>query len=381
MKAQQHTWKQPGGWSTDLGKSLNGSAQLVLAFGSSGMLRDAARMKDVRDAFPHAHILGCSTAGEIAGTQVHDDSLVITAAAFERSSPQAAKIQLGDAKDSFDAGRMLAEKLDGRGLVHVLVLSDGLKVNGSQLVKGLAAHLPAGVGISGGLSADGARFEKTFVCAGETVEENVIAAIGFYGDRLKVRCASRGGWDTFGPERLVTRSKGNVLFELDGRSALELYKTYLAEHSAQLPASGVLFPLCIRNPQAGADEAVVRTILGVNEADQSMTFAGDIPEGSYARLMRANFERLIDGAQDAAEATQALDDLAESELAILISCVGRKLVLKQRVEEEVEAVQEVLGEETVMTGFYSYGEISPFTPAAKCELHNQTMTITTFSER
>ena len=354
---------------------------MVLAFGSTGMLRDGARMQDVRKAFPNAQVLGCSTAGEIAGTEVHDDSVVITPVQFEHSGLKSAKIQMSEAKDSFDAGRMLAEKLEPAGLVHVLVLSDGLKVNGSQLVKGLAAHLPAGVGVSGGLSADGARFEKTFVCSGETVEENVLAAIGFYGDRLKVRCASRGGWDMFGPERLVTRSKGNVLYELDGRSALQLYKTYLAEHAAQLPASGLLFPLCVRSPEATAEGAVVRTILGVNEADQSMTFAGDVAEGSYARLMRANFERLIDGAQDAAEATRAVGDLGNSELAILISCVGRKLVLKQRVEEEVEAVQEVLGAETVMTGFYSYGEISPFTPSAKCELHNQTMTITTFSER
>jgi hypothetical protein len=380
MKAQQHTWNSTHGWSADFSSPMN-AAQLLLAFGSPAALRNADRLCELRQSFPNAHFLGCSTAGEIAGTQVIDDSLVATPVFFEHSQLKSARIALSDAADSFDAGKLLASRLDPADLVHVLVLSDGLKVNGSQLVKGLAAHLPAHVGVSGGLSADGARFERTFVCSGDATEENVIAAIGFYGSRLKIRCASRGGWDTFGPERLITKSKGNVLYELDGRSALELYKTYLGEHVSQLPASGLLFPLCIRNPQTAADEAVVRTILSVNEADQSMTFAGDVPEGSYARLMRANFERLIDGAQDAAQATMALDDLAESELAILISCVGRKLVLKQRVEEEVEAVSEVLGPNTVMTGFYSYGEISPFTPSAKCELHNQTMTITTFSER
>lgn len=187
-----------------------------------------------------------------------------------------------------------------------------------------------------------------------------------------------GGWDPFGPERIITRSQGNVLYELDGQSALGLYKKYLGEHARELPASGLLFPLSLRT-QAGATP-VVRTILSVDEATQSLTFAGDVPVGAYARLMKANFDRLIDGATGAATAGgRALGGTA-TELAILISCVGRKLVLKQRIEEEVEGVRDVLGAGAVLTGFYSYGEISPFTPGAKCELHNQTMTITTLAE-
>jgi hypothetical protein len=202
--------------------------------------------------------------------------------------------------------------------------------------------------------------------------------VGFYGDRLRVGYGSLGGWDAFGPERLVTRAEGNVLYELDGRSALQLYKEYLGKHAAGLPATGLLFPLSVRT--ADQETAVVRTILAVDEDAESMTFAGDIPSGSYARLMKANFNRLLDGAEGAA--TTCRDALPGSDptLAILISCVGRKLVLKQRVEDEVEAVREVLGDGPALTGFYSYGEISPFTPGAKCELHNQTMTITTISE-
>jgi hypothetical protein len=195
---------------------------------------------------------------------------------------------------------------------------------------------------------------------------------------LKVGYGSLGGWDPFGPERLITRSKGNVLYELDGQSALALYKTYLGEHAQGLPSTGLLFPLSIRTREG--QSGVVRTILGVNETDQSMTFAGDMPEGAYARLMKANFDRLIDGAHGAAQASYEVVGSMTPDLALLISCVGRKLVLKQRIEEEVESVREVLGETAALAGFYSYGEISPFTPSAKCELHNQTMTITTFSE-
>jgi hypothetical protein len=205
-----------------------------------------------------------------------------------------------------------------------------------------------------------------------------VVAIGLYGDKLKVGYGSLGGWDTFGPERVVTKSKGNVVYELDGEPVLALYKKYLGPHAAGLPASGLRFPLSVRkNPD---DTPVVRTLLGVSEEQQTMTFAGDVPQGSLARLMRANFDRLVDGATGAAKTCQQALSKDSAELAILISCVGRRLILQQRTEEEVEGVRAVLGDKAVMTGFYSYGEISPFTPTAKCELHNQTMTITVLSE-
>lgn len=379
MKVEQFIWTEASEWTAGFPGGIAGSAQLVLVFGATSLLRESNVLRQVKNAYPRSYILGCSTAGEIAGTEVMDDSVVVTAAHFDHTRLAAAEVDLDGATDSRDAGRQLARFLDPHGLVHALVISDGLKVNGSELVKGLTSELPAGVGITGGLSGDGARFERTLVCSGAVAEERKVAIVGFYGDRLRVGCGSMGGWDTFGPDRLITRSRANVLYELDNHSALDLYKTYLGDHAARLPASGLLFPLSVRHKDE--ESGVVRTILAINEADHSMTFAGDVPEGSYARLMRANFERLIDGAQGAAQVTQTAVGTRSPELAVLISCVGRKLVLKQRVEDEVEAVRDILGPKAVLTGFYSYGEISPFTPSGRCELHNQTMTITTFSEQ
>ncbi len=220
---------------------------------------------------------------------------------------------------------------------------------------------------------------RPWSCGATRPRRASIAAVGLYGDRLRVGYASLGGWDPFGPERLITRSRGNVLYELDGRSALELYKTYLGPHARELPASGLLFPLSLRSESSLTP--VVRTILSVNEEESSMTFAGDLPMGHYARLMRANFDRLIDGAVGAARTSYEAVGASSPDLALLVSCVGRKLVLGQRIEEEVEGVRDVLGDGTVLAGFYSYGEISPFTPTARCELHNQTMTITSLAER
>jgi hypothetical protein len=378
MKIAQSIGTQAKALSAGAAEIPADSVQLALVFGSTKLLEQEKHLQDIRESYPNAHVLGCSTAGEIAGTQVLDDSLVVTAVRFDHTNLAAAEVDLAEVANSRGAGRELAGRLDPRGLKHVLLLSDGLAVNGSDLVKGLAENLPEEIGISGGLAGDGAQFQQTLVCSGNRASQRKIAAVGFYGDRLRIGCASMGGWDTFGPDRVITKSKANVLYELDGKSALTLYKEYLGDHAAKLPASGLLFPLSVRHPSSSG--GVVRTILSVNEAEGSMTFAGDVPEGFFARLMRANFERLIDGATGAAKATTRAGAAEGVDLAILISCVGRKLVLKQRVEEEVEAVQNVLGPAAVLTGFYSYGEISPFTPSAKCELHNQTMTLTTFRE-
>jgi hypothetical protein len=389
VKIEQRKWTQSLGWAPATAGTSAKSSQLVLAFGATAVLRQPHLTAAIRKDYPAAYIFGCSTAGEICGTRVSDDSLVVTAVHFEHIQLRSVQVKLSQIPGSFQAGEWIAAHLprsirdESTGLeeklAHVLVLSDGLKVNGSDFVAGLTKHLPEGCTLTGGLAGDGARFDETLVFQDDVPEKNTIAALGFYGSRLKVGFGSLGGWDSFGPERLITKSKANVLYELDGQSALGLYKQYLGEHAKGLPATGLLFPLSIRTESG--ETPVVRTILSVDEAAQSMTFAGDVPEGACARLMKANFDRLIDGATGAARTSDQAIGAGSAELAILISCVGRKLVLKQRIEEEVEAVRDVLGAGTALTGFYSYGEISPFTPGARCELHNQTMTITTLSEQ
>lgn len=379
MKIEQKIWDGTGKWAPNaaLGET-DTQSQLVFVFGGRELIAAESPLKQIRDMYPSAQIIGCSTAGEICGTRVSDCTLTLTAVRFEKTGIRAVETTLASATDSEAAGRAIAKQLLADDLVHVFVLSEGLKVNGSKLVAGLTAGLPASVAVTGGLSGDGANFQQTLVHLNGSTGEGKIAAVGFYGTKLRVGYGSLGGWDSFGPERRVTRSSGNVLFELDGESALSLYKRYLGTHASGLPASGLRFPLSLRS--GPTDTAVVRTILAIDENEQSLTFAGDVPEGMYARLMRANIDRLVDGATGAASTSNLAFEKNSAELAILISCVGRKLVLQQRTEEEVEGVRAVLGDRAAMTGFYSYGEISPFTPNARCELHNQTMTITVFAE-
>lgn len=357
----------------------NLDTQLVLLFGSREIFEKREILKSIKEKFPKAFLFGCTTSGEIFQNSVHDSTLTITAIQFDYTTVRQISTNLNLWKNSYEAGQNLASSLEKNQLAHVLVLSDGLLVNGSELAQGLSANLPPGVGLTGGLSGDAARFQKTYVLVEGEPVQGAISIIGLYGEQIKVGCASMGGWDIFGPERRITKSKGNILYELDGEPVLELYKKYLGDAARELPGSALRFPLNLRIE--GSDSGVVRTILGMNEEEGSLTFAGDMPEGAFTNLMKANYDRLVDGAFGAAKMTSKRNKDKSPELALLISCVGRKLVLDQRVEEEIEAVREVYGDNTVFTGFYSYGEISPFTPDAKCELHNQTMTITTFSEK
>lgn len=382
MQIEQSLWTEAAGWQPSPPGNLGEKAQLVLLFGSPAVLKRGSFQLDLKQAYPKADLLGCSTAGEICGVQVTDESLVATAIHFEQTQIQGQAIRLEAGESSLAAGDRLGKLIEPEGLTHVLLLSDGLHVNGSDLVRGILPHLPEGVTVTGGLSGDGDRFQETWVLWNGDPEQNTVAALGLYGDRLRVGYSSQGGWSPFGPERVITKSNGNVLYELDGQPALELYKKYLGDHAEGLPATGLLFPLSLQT-QTG-DRRIVRTILSVDEATQSLTFAGDVPMGITAQLMHSSVDRLIDGAIDAAEAScPAMNNAtthATPELAILISCVGRKLLMRQRIEEEVEGVRDVLGAKTVLAGFYSYGEIAPFAMGALCELHNQTMTITTFTE-
>ena len=361
-----------GAWSAPF-PPVDSTKTLVIAFGAPEFHADPAPLKELSDAFPEGIVVGCSTSGEIWGTEVHDESVSAAIVQFGNTDLKSAFAECGDASQSHEAGKRLAEALQRDDLKAVFVLAEGLSINGTDLVAGLNEVLGDDVVVTGGLAGDGPRFEKTWVLNDGDVRPNGVVAVGLYGDALQVGHGSRGGWDRFGPERTITKADGNVLYELDGQPALELYKEYLGDRAEGLPATGLLFPLSLRQ---GDEDGLVRTILAVDEDAQSMTFAGDMPVGARAQLMKANFDRLVDGAQTAANLASDGD---EPVLCVAISCVGRRLVLGERTEDETEATFDSLPDGSAQVGFYSYGELSPM-GVGRCELHNQTMTITTYSE-
>ncbi len=352
-------------------------AQLLLCFAGKKNLEDENIYDTVKKKFPNAAVAMCSTAGEIYQEQVQDDSFVAVALTFEKTKIKTASINIKDFTNSYSAAINLAALLDKKDLAYVMVFSDGSLVNGSELVKGLKTSFGKNVMVSGGLAGDGANFHSTLVGLDEQPHSGNIIAIGFYGANIKIGHGSQGGWDMFGLEKIITKSESNVLSEIDHENALDLYKKYLGPEAENLPKSALLFPLSLIVP--GERKPIVRTILSIDEANKTMTFAGDVPVGSKVKFMKSSFNQLTNAAMGAAQQTLKHANSKPS-FALLISCVGRKLVLESNTKDEVEAVNKILGEETLVAGFYSYGEISPFDNEVECQLHNQTMTITTFYE-
>jgi len=361
-------------WSDSFDTSLDSANTLVIVFATSKIDLIKTPLNKLFKTFKNSKIIGASTAGEILKTELKQNSIVVAVIKFETTTIKLITQRIDSMSDSFKSGVSISKKLISKKLRAIFVLSEGLKVNGSQLTNGIASILPKNIVVTGGLAGDGSDFKNTWIIANTEIATHYITAIGFYGDNFHVGYGSEGGWDRLGIGRIVTKSKDNILYELDSQPALELYKKYLGDKGKELPASGLLFPLEIKT-DSQTKETKVRTILAINEEQNSITFAGDIPQGSYVTLMKANFDRLIDGATKAANLVNLDNYKDENIICIAISCVGRHLVLKQRTEEELEATLDMLPPKTKQIGFYSYGEISPLS-SGKCDLHNQTMTLT-----
>jgi hypothetical protein len=378
MRAQQIVWRETEGWSSGHAAT---DAHVVLYFGARQRLADGERFRELCDKYPRAHVVGCSTGGQIENNDVTDDAVAALAIHFDATAVRTAVETITNPDASRACGQAIGRTLLADDLSGIFVLSDGLNINGSDLVAGITGVVGDKIPLTGGLAGDGSLFRETLVGANCVPKSHAVAALGFYGSAIRIGHGSAGGWDVFGPRRRINRSKGHVLAELDGEPALDLYERYLGEEANGLPGTALLFPLQISHPDR-PDHELVRTVLAVDRPTRSMTFAGDMPEGWNARLMRGNFDRLAAGAADAARLAQAqlTGHDRSDQVAILISCIGRRLLMGQRITDEVEAAGSELSPHTQRIGFYSYGEISPHAVSGHCELHNQTMTVTTISE-
>ena len=374
MKMAQYLYTE-NGWNKELDGSLDTLHTLIIIFAPSNTSRIKIRLKEIAQQFPLSQIIGCSTAGEIYQNRLCHYRFVMQIIQFEKSTIKLVVQKITQTNDSKKVGEELAKKLYNPELKAIFILSDGLHVNGSQLTKGLSSQLSNDVIVTGGLAGDDDRFEKTWIIVNSEPKEQYISGVGFYGKSLYYGYGSEGGWNKLGPKREVTSSVDNVLYTLDSQPALTLYKRYLGERAEGLPNTGLLFPLAVYI----GDEIKVRTILSVDEEQQSITFAGDIPQGYSVSLMKANFNQLINGASNSAKSIKIKESKVSPLTSIAISCIGRRLVLGQRVEEEIEAVLDNLPEHILQIGYYSYGEISPLS-SGKCDLHNQTMTLTIIGE-
>ena len=202
MKITAVGWSPGSGWRRD---DDDPAAQIVLYFAAPSALAGQDVHGALRDLFPKARILGCSTGGEIAGADVNDESVSAVAIRFDSSHAELAEVRLADFPDSRSAGAALARRLPVTGLRAAFVLADGVQTNGTGLVQGMREVLPADVLLTGGLAGDGPHFQRTFVGADKRPTEGVAAVLGLYGESLRLGWGSYGGWEPFGPASPIWR--------------------------------------------------------------------------------------------------------------------------------------------------------------------------------
>ena len=363
-------------WKYEKRKILT-QADIVFLFGDRETIKKKGVYQELKALYPDADIVGCSSSGNILGESIVESSMVATAISFEKGHVRLSVEDFTESDDLFEVSRSLVKKLPTENLKHIFLLSDGLNMNGSALSKGVNSAVENHVSITGGLAGDGTEFKETWIIANEEAKQNRVVAVGFYGESLSIESGCFGGWSEFGILRKITKSTNNILYEIDGKPALELYKRYLGEYANDLPSSALNFPMSIKKDSS--DDAIIRSVLGIDEENQALIFAGDVPEGYLARLMKTNIDGLIDGSEIAAQQIEKVNN--NSALGLVVSCVGRRIVLKQLSDEELESIGQTLGESVQLIGFYSYGEIAPFSnELLSCSLHNQTMTLTVIYE-
>lgn len=386
MRVDRLFWGEADAWDmlSAEGQQKDQDHQLVLYFGSRAALSHPQPFEALRTLYPQAHIAGCSTGGQISENKVFDDKIAAVAIRFDRTRVVTCSTDIRQAAQSYACGEHLARQLLESGAPDmpstVLILSDGLAVNGTKLADGLSSILPD-IPINGGLAGDGSAFAETLVGLDAQPSPGQIVAIGLFGDHLRVKTGYNGGWDEFTSPYLMTSTDENELLEMDDTPLLDIYRQYMTdEEYAALPGSALLYPLRIFDPQH-PQRAMMRTPLTVSHERKSLTLAGDAPKDWMAQLMRGDLDNLAQGAYDAAH--MARPDLSACEgqsLALLVSCIGRRMVMGDCVASEAEAVGDAFGDSVVRIGFYSYGELTPNAYSGACELHNQTMTITTLYE-
>ncbi|MEQ9308581.1 MAG: FIST N-terminal domain-containing protein [Balneolaceae bacterium] len=347
----------------------------ILTFTTRTILENPNSLDEIRKIYPGVPIVSCSTSGEIYEAEVLDNSITGVAIQLEKTSFEIEKVNVKDFSNSHEAGVKLANKLSSKNLKHLFILSDGWIVSGPELIEGLYSKIDKEVSISGGMAGDGANFSKTVVGLDTDIKSGNICAIALYGDHIQIGFGSHGGWDEIGSEMEITRANGRVVYELDHKPALDLYKSHLGNDVLGLPGTALLYPVSISYGKQS--EVFVRTVHNIDEKSKSIILGAEINEGETLSFMRAEFDDPFEGVVNAS--LSALENVSEPQLAIIISCIGRKLLFGQSIQTEIDIIKEGLGNSPTLIGFYSYGEICP-TKKTFAQLNHQMITITTLSE-
>ena len=336
-------------------------------------------------AAPEVPVVGCTTDGEISNKGLSVNSVVVMALASDTIRFETTYVE-NLSKDSYAAGAQIGKAFQGVGSRYIQIFSDGLSGNADQIIKGIKDHMGDDIKIAGGTAGDGGDFKRTFQYYGNRVLTDSIVAVAFQG-QFGIGTGTACGWFPVGIAKKVTKAVGNVVFELDGQSALQAYERFLGKHAERLPAVGVEYPLGLLEDDSDSEEEgyfLCRATMGVDREAGAIIFAGNVPEGSLVKMTIGNDGDIIQAARQAANSAMErlgqVDPALKPQAIFLYSCMARKIVLGTRTDEEIMAVKEVVGKHVPIIGFYTYGEYCPIGECEKSCFHNETATLTIIGE-
>jgi len=385
FKAATVVSKEP--YSRDVGRQMGTALVEKLDFkpGACWLFCTADRLmaellNGICDAIGTLNIVGCTTDGEISHLGVSTHSAVLAAIASDCLHFQVVFVE-GISSDCEQAGRRLALKIDGAP-IYVQLFSDGLTNNGCALLRGMASVFGKQIPIAGGSAGDNGEFKKTWQFARRQVLSDAAVAISFHG-KMHFGTGVRSGWAPIGLAKKATRASGNILYELNNESALEVYQRFLGKHSHKLPAIGVEYPLSLIGDWGDVGEedySLLRATVSVNRQEGSISFGGEIPEGATVSLTCGDRSSVLDAAGKAARLAKSDLGVHEPAMIFCYSCMARKILLGRRTEEEIERVRSIISPTVPVAGFYTYGEYCRVKRGGSSLFHNETIAVTVIGE-
>lgn len=365
---------------------VGGQAELIIVF--SSVSYDQEKMiSGVRSVSKEIPLVGCSDSGEITTNGPTSEQVAVMALSADNID-FVIGVGLGADKDSYAAGMAAAKQVKEKSVKElslVMTFLDGLAENGAAVVRGIQEVLGKDMPIVGGSAGDDFLFKKTFQYYNDQIMTNAVINIGFSGEFF-FGVGVRHGWKPIGLPMKVTEAKGSRIIKVNDRSALSIYEDYFGKKAEELirePIARMAYTYPLGMSVKGSEELLIRDVVIANEQGE-ITCAAEIEEGSEIRLMLGEEERAILAAQEAAK--QALSQLkgVEPKAIFVFNCMARKKLLGANIKNEIDAIQEVLGKQVPMIGFYTYGEVAPMAgeigPKCFSVFHNETMTLMVLGE-
>lgn len=353
---------------------------LVLLFASVRFEQDAL-LRGILSVTWDAPLVGCSTAGEILPEGPSRRSLVVMTI---RSTTLKITTGVGHriSANPRQAGQEAANQMTAAKLPSphgLLMFSDGLTGNVAEVVRGMQDVLGLSFPIVGGSSADDFRFTRTYqYYRGQLFNDSVPTVL--LAGPIALGVGARHGWKPLGKPRQVTRAAANVVQELDGQSAVNLYETYFGKAAASLKSEvladmSIVYPLGM--PIPGEEEYLLRNVLRV-DPNGALVYAGEIPEGTEVRLMMGSKAKALEAARRAAELAMLAIAPRSPSFALVFSSCSRSRLFGNRAGEEISEIRNVLGKTVPLIGFYDYGEQAPLTAAGfkgRSYFHNESLVV------